>query len=389
MTERGADLLVVGGGVFGLWVARRALQAGLSVRLVEARRIGAGASGGLLGALTAHTPDRWSEKKAFQLAALAELPNEIAALEAETGLSTGYGRVGRAMPIRSEAFAAQIAERAAGARAHWAPRDPGFVYEARSLGAPRDPVARGWMAPEAAPLGFIWDGLAARVVPRAYGAALAAALRARATLCEGVRYVGFENGRARLSDGSDPAVGAVVLAAGFESFALHPALARAAAPGGGVKGRSAAFAAPGWDGAPLLYEDGIYVLAHADGTVAVGSTDEKDWAAPGEDAYAAGARVEGPRAFLERAAALCPPLRGREPTALWAGVRPKTRARDPILGPIDAAAPIHVASGGFKIGFGIAHRIAAALIDRLTGARDPTLAPARFWTEAQLGAGGG
>jgi NADPH-dependent 2,4-dienoyl-CoA reductase/sulfur reductase-like enzyme len=44
------DLVVVGAGVAGLWLALKAARAGLSVTLVERDRIGAGASGGFLGA---------------------------------------------------------------------------------------------------------------------------------------------------------------------------------------------------------------------------------------------------------------------------------------------------------------------------------------------------
>ncbi|PZR70212.1 MAG: D-amino-acid oxidase, partial [Stutzerimonas stutzeri] len=63
------DLIVVGGGVMGLWTALFAARQGLSVHLAERRTIGAGASGGVLGALMPHLPDRWNAKKAFQFAA--------------------------------------------------------------------------------------------------------------------------------------------------------------------------------------------------------------------------------------------------------------------------------------------------------------------------------
>ncbi|MEM9725092.1 MAG: FAD-binding oxidoreductase [Pseudomonadota bacterium] len=405
-----ADILVVGGGVFGLWVARRAAAAGLNVLLTEARQIGAGASGGVLGALTAHTPDRWTEKKAFQLAALLSLPGEIAALEEESGISAGYRRCGRIMPIRTPAFAAQVAERSAGAVAHWAAYDPSLVYEAR----PADDFdLAGWLdAAAAAPEGVVWDSLAGLLSPRGYLTALRAALErsGRVEIREGVAYLGADgDGGARLSDGSTLAVSATVLAAGFEAFDLHPALGALAAPSGGVKGRAALFHLP-FDrplhppgrstdlALPLLYEDGIYVAPHARSTapigvasVAVGSTDEKDWRSEDRPAFEAAQDVNDPAhprdmAFLERAAALCPALRGRKPVEIWAGVRPKARSRDPLIGPLDDAARLWVAGGGFKIGLGVAHRVAAALIDRLTGREDAVSAPPRFWTDGTAAA---
>lgn len=377
------DLLVVGGGVFGLWAARHALEAGLSVRLVEARRVGAGASGGVLGALTAHAPDRWDEKKQFQLEALAALPREIERLEAETGLAAGYRRCGRVMPIRTPAFAAQVERRRLGALSHWAPFDERFVYERRDFEA-EDPRCAGWLAEDAAPEGVVFDGLAARIDPRRYLAALRAAVEARAEITEGVACRGFEAEVALLSDGTRLKAGRIVVAAGFESFALHPALGPLGAAEGGVKGRAALFDLAGVEDRPLLFEDGIYAAPHAGGRVAVGSTDEKGWAAGGEDPFEAGRSTQGDLAFLDRAAALCPPLRGLEPQEIWAGVRPKARSRDPVLGPVDEAGRIWIAGGGFKIGLGIAHRLAAALVDRMTGASAPTRAPTRFWAETQL-----
>ncbi len=79
------DLAIVGGGVVGLWCAERALRSGLSVVLIDAGRIGGGASGGIVGALMPHQPINWSAKKQFQLDGLLTLEDEVAALEAAKG----------------------------------------------------------------------------------------------------------------------------------------------------------------------------------------------------------------------------------------------------------------------------------------------------------------
>ena len=76
-----ADILVVGGGVMGLWGALKAAEAGLSVTLIDAGEIGQGASGGLLGALFPWMPDRWSTKKQYQFAALTALPGDLRVVE--------------------------------------------------------------------------------------------------------------------------------------------------------------------------------------------------------------------------------------------------------------------------------------------------------------------
>ncbi|TMV84153.1 FAD-dependent oxidoreductase, partial [Thioclava sp. BHET1] len=64
------DVTVMGGGVFGLAVAWACLGHGARVRLIERRAIGAGASGGQVGALAPHVPENWNDKKAFQLDSL-------------------------------------------------------------------------------------------------------------------------------------------------------------------------------------------------------------------------------------------------------------------------------------------------------------------------------
>ncbi len=67
----------------GLWAAFEAGKAGLKTVLIDVQGVGAGASGGLLGALMPHMPDRWSVKKQFQFDALVSLEARIAELEAQ------------------------------------------------------------------------------------------------------------------------------------------------------------------------------------------------------------------------------------------------------------------------------------------------------------------
>lgn len=51
-----------------------------------------------------------------------------------------------------------------------------------------------------------------------------------------------------------------------------------------------------------------------------------------------------------------------------------------MIGPPGETGRLWTASGGCTIGVGLARHLAAALIDRLTGARPATPAPERFWT---------
>ncbi len=83
----------------GLWAAVHAERLGIDTLLVDAGLLGHGASGGLLGALMPHMPDKWNAKKQFQFDALVSLEAEIAALEQQTGLSANYRRSGRLIPL--------------------------------------------------------------------------------------------------------------------------------------------------------------------------------------------------------------------------------------------------------------------------------------------------
>jgi glycine/D-amino acid oxidase-like deaminating enzyme len=102
MTTDTIDVLIVGGGIFGLCSAYVCAKRGLSVSIVDAGRIGGGASGGVVGALAPYVPDEWNQKRAFQLKSLLSATDFWAEIDAISGLSSGYGRIGRVLPLLDE-----------------------------------------------------------------------------------------------------------------------------------------------------------------------------------------------------------------------------------------------------------------------------------------------
>ena len=108
------DILVIGGGVFGLNIAYQLASPGQKIALIDAHKIGAGASGGILGSLMPYMPHQWNAKKQFQFEALTQLPHFCAKLETETGITTGYKKAGRLMPIAKPGFLRQIEMRGLG-----------------------------------------------------------------------------------------------------------------------------------------------------------------------------------------------------------------------------------------------------------------------------------
>lgn len=361
------DLLIVGGGIMGLWTALKAAEAGLSTLLVERRRIGAGASGGLLGALMPHTPDRWNAKKQFQFDALVSLEAEIAALEAATGRDALYRRTGRLVPLARPELRRTALLQAGDAKRHWQAEGRSFAWQVL------DAAPAGLLAEAATSEGAVLDTLAGRVSPRALLSVLVAAFsrlpRARLVEGEAVESLDPAAGLACLTDGRRLSFGHCVLAAGPETFPFLDHLSPRSRPSGRpVKGQAALIDTRLDPALPIIFSSGLYVVVHEDGRAAIGSTSEEAFSDP----LTTDEQLD---VLLARAIALVPALEGAAVVERWAGLRPKAVGRDPMVGPHPDVERLHLMTGGFKISFGIAHRLAEAVVSGLTGTAGPDLPP--------------
>ncbi len=364
-----SDLVIIGAGICGLWTAKFALDAGLSVTLIDKGACGSGGSHGVLGALAPHLPDSSNEKKRFHWRALDELPLLIEQLEEESGLITGYGRTGRLMPVRVEGFAKRMQRCVDGAPEHWQIGKWSYGFEMIDVG----PYAH-WINPELAPMGLVHDEMSARVAPRLLTKALKAALSGRVKIIEGFEFGHFDEaaGRVVSRDGRQEIRSKnIVLAAGYETYSLLEPFTGLQL-GEGTKGHSALFGLEGVADLPALYDNGVYVVPHSDGTVAVGSSSQKEWCDPHE--------IEEDQcvSFMERAVELCPSLNKAPVLAKWAGIRPRCFAKDPMVGQLGEGRNVYVLTGGFKISFGIAHRLARALVEQISGAQNATALPESY-----------
>jgi glycine/D-amino acid oxidase-like deaminating enzyme len=219
------------------------------------------------------------------------------------------------------------------------------------------PATGGWQ-PDSPTGWLVHDTLTARLNPRPALASLAAAIRAR----------GGDIG----PDDQD-VVGPVIWATGTAGLeALSVDLGRPV--GGGVKGQAAllAYNAPAL---PQLFIDGLHIVPHSDGTVAIGSTSERQWSDPaGTD--------DQLEALIRRARAACPALAGAAVLDRWAGLRPRSASRAPMLGPWPGKEAQFIANGGFKIGFGMAPKVAEVMADLVLDGVDRV--PVAFRVEASL-----
>ncbi|MDO9414915.1 NAD(P)/FAD-dependent oxidoreductase [Pararhizobium sp.] len=372
--QRAADLLIVGGGIMGLWAAVLAARAGLDTVLVERGRLGSGASGGLLGALMPHMPDQWNDKKQFQFDALVSLEAEIAALEAETGLSAGYRRSGRIISLAKPHLRDIAIERSDDAKRHWRSGDQSFAWHVLD-----EAVAPGWPEPSSMASGFVHDTLAGRVSPRALLRVLETAIRhsARVWIIEGAAVRSLDGNRADLSDGETLTFGHAIVAAGVQSFPVLDRVlgVQGKSSGTAVKGQAALLKARLDPHMPVIFRDGLYIVPHEDGSVAVGSTSENTFDSP----FTTDGQLD---VLIASARSLVPALAEAPVFERWAGLRPKAIGRDPMVGAVPNHPSIVMLTGGFKVSFGLAHRLAAAAVGDVVGLVSDV--PASFRTEAHI-----
>ncbi len=335
-----ADITVRGAGIFGLSIAWACARRGARVQVIDPFGPGAGSSGGLVGALAPHVPENWNPKKQFQFESLLMAEGFWAGVEQAGGVSSGYGRTGRLQPINDaralelarqrEGTAADLWRTEAGQQADWT------VCPAEAFGEWAPPSATGFV---------IHDTLSARMHPRRACAALVAALR--------------EKGISVLREGADK--GQVVHATGYAGLQeLNEKIGKSV--GGGVKGQAALLQYDAGE-VPQLYADSLHIIPHADGTVAIGSTSEREF----DDESSTDTQLDD---ILNRAVAAVPLLKGAEVIDRWAGVRPRAKSRAPMLGAWPERPEHFIANGGFKIGFGMAPKVAEVMADLLLDQKD-------------------
>ncbi len=341
------DVTVMGAGIFGLSIAWSCQSLGAKVQVIDPGGPGAGASGGIVGALAPHVPENWNDKKAFQFDSLIMAETFWRDVEQVSGISPGYARLGRLQPIADEHALTLAKARAETAKALWQGKADWTVVRAEDHDwAPLSPS--GWL---------IHDTLSARMHPRRACASLAAAITARGG---DILPSGTARGRVIWATG----------VAGLEELtASHTRIV-----GNGVKGQGALLHFPAHD-LPQLFADTVHIVPHEDGTVAIGSTSERDYDNPSTT----DARLDD---VIETAMRAVPLLHGARVVERWAGLRPRTRSRAPMLG----AHPLHkgafIANGGFKIGFGMAPKVGQVMARLILEGQDDI--PEGFRPEASF-----
>ncbi|MEO0917575.1 MAG: FAD-dependent oxidoreductase [Pseudomonadota bacterium] len=331
-----AELTIYGAGIFGLSTAWMALKRGAKVTVIDPNGVGSGASGGIVGALQPHTPEPWNAKKQFQFESLILAEAFWSEVDETSGVSSGYARVGRTQPLSDDREIDLAKARQSAATENWRGQ---AMWNVRA-----SPVDQR-LCPTSPTGCYIHDTFSAILNPHRAVASLAAAITV--------------HGGKIATEG--PRRGAVVWATGWTGLKeLGTETGRAA--GNGVKGQAILLDHEA-AGAPQVYVDGLHVIPHLDGTLAIGSTSERHFTDPTATDHQADA-------LLERALQHLPQLADASVIKRWAGVRPRARSRAPLLGPWPDRPNHFIANGGFKIGFGMAPKCAEVLLDLVLEGRD-------------------
>ncbi len=363
-------IIVTGGGVIGLTVARALARAGARVLVLDRGIPGREASWAAAGMLSpfgeASTPGAFLE---FARESFAEWPAFARELEDESGLELDYRACGK---VRVDFTPSD--ERESLAHLDWSRRlgaDSTEVDQARprALVPGINPSARRAIVSE--------DdhrvdnrvlGEALRTAAERCGVTIRTPARVDRLVVQGSRVRAVE-----LSDGTRLAGGTVVLAAGCWAGEVR-GLPRPM-PIRPVRGQMLALAPRGPVPDRILESGSVYLVPRGDGRVLVGATVE-------EAGFQAGLTASGVLGLLEGAIQLVPGLADAPLVELWSGLRPGTPDGMPILGADPETGGVFHAGGHFRNGILLAPATGtrmAALI--LSGDRDglpEAFSPSRF-----------
>ncbi|MEN8893058.1 NAD(P)/FAD-dependent oxidoreductase [Planktotalea arctica] len=344
-----ADITIYGAGIFGLSIAWTCAQRGARVQIIDPNGAGSGSSGGVVGALAPHTPENWNDKKQFQFESLIMAQSFWQSVEQAGGKSAGYARSGRLQPL-SDARALDLARtRSENAKALWQGLAQLDIIDAAD---------RGDWAPKSKMGLLVHDTLSGRMHPRMACAALVAALQSKGC---------------RVMDQGTPQ-GIILEATGWQGL-LQLATNMNEPVGNGVKGQGAVLDFTAAPDAPQLFADALHIIPHANGTIALGSTSEREF----DDPYSTDTQLDD---VIERAKTAFPILQDAPVIERWAGVRPRAKSRAPMIGHHPLRRGAFIANGGFKIGFGMAPKVAEVMADLILEGRDRI--PEGFRPEASL-----
>jgi glycine oxidase len=373
------QVVVVGGGLIGLAVARELAGRGGRVTVLERGEPGAAASwaaGGMLSPRAeALRPGPFLE---LGLASLDRYPGFIDGVVRESGVPVEFAGGGKLLLATTAAEAGQLA-----ARYGWQEGAAGAGAGIERIAAAEARRLEPAIAPEVVEALWVRDDhrvdnralvRAVRLAAEARGVTIRAGALVTAVQVRGGRVTG-------VTLAGDERIGAesVVIAAGAwsgvlaglpEPLAVAPVRGQMVELDGGVGllGR-------------VVMSPGCYIVPRRAGRLLVGSTMERA-------GFVAVATAAGVQALLAAAIAAVPALAGAPLVGTWGGLRPGTPDELPILGADPEVAGLFHATGHFRNGILLAP-ITAEVVGAAWAGEAPAVEIAPFSVARLRSAGGG
>jgi len=360
--ERIDDVVVVGGGIIGLSIAREAALAGLRVRLLERGEIGREASSAAAGLLSPQAEaDRAGPLFTLGLSSRDLFPEFAGRVAEESGLDPALSHRGTLVAARLGPETEELDRRFAFQRSLGLPAER-FGGEALRLMEPA--LHPDWCEALYLPRDLTVDNVilvqGLRLSAARLGVRLQEGVRADRLLVENGRVVGVGAG------GGCARAGAVVIAAGaWSGEVAGPGIPPL--PSSPVRGQILCL---GPAAAPVfpIFSHLCYLVPRRDGRVLAGSTMEQ----AGFDRSVTGA---GLRDLSAGALALVPALATAPFHSAWAGLRPAHPDGLPAIG--RAAPGLLYACGHLRNGILLAP-VTARVVARLLADQDPGMDLAPF-----------
>jgi glycine oxidase len=362
MSAGSGDIVIIGGGIIGCTLAYDLARQGARVTLLERQALAREASWASAGIISAPSP-AYAYRQEMEEISFRRYPQLIEEIEALSGISTGWNPTGETI-VGSNVDAASLRR-----VMEWQQRDGLDVdwLDENALREREPAVAEHYTC------GIQVHAVASVLLDRVCLALARAADYHGAEIVEHAPALGIETqgGNAtgvRTVDGVRPA-GTVVIATGAWSRMLGESI-DFNIPTVPVRGQMMAIANPPIRIRTVIAGGGIYVVPRADGTVAVGATEEHD------AGFAKDVTPAGLRWLVEHVAELVPSLNDGRLVATWAGLRPGTEDGRPLIGRVPHLENVWLAAGHFRSGALLAPGTSELLAGSiLSGQPDERLAP--------------
>ena len=364
------EVVIVGAGIIGCAVAYELARRGASVRVIDARPVGGGATQASAGVLAPYIEAREGTPLLdLGVRSLSLYDDFVASASEESGTAIEYCRSGTLDVAFDEKDLRALNQTAAFLERRHVPAELLGAAAARSEEPHIGPGALGALLVEAH--GF--------VVASEFTRALAtAAVRKGARLLElsPVRRIATREKEAIVHTSTSALTcDAVVLAAGSWTGEIGIAGVSAAPPVRPVRGQLLALS---WTGTPLrrvTWSSRCYLVPWRDGTALVGATVE-------EVGFDERATVAGVRGLLEAASDVTPHAMSAGFSGARVGFRPATADGLPIIGQSSVLPNLVYATGHYRNGVLLApltaHLVGDVLLENRVDPMLVPLAPARF-----------